>query len=109
MTRNIGVDVEPPKESCNDPDCPFHGSLPVRGRITGGKVINNKMQNTVSVQRNYVHFINKFSRFERRRSNISAHNPPCINAEIGDTVTIAECRPLSKTVSYVVISKRKGV
>ncbi|MHA1713723.1 MAG: 30S ribosomal protein S17 [Candidatus Ranarchaeia archaeon] len=108
MARNIGVDVEPPKEVCSDPDCPFHGTLTVRGRIIGGRVINNKMQKTVTVQRDYVHFVRKYNRFERRRSNISAHNPPCIDAEIGDYVTIGECRPLSKSVSFVVISKRKG-
>ena len=108
MTRNIGVEVEPPKELCNDSDCPFHGNLPIRGRIIGGRVVNNKMQKTVTVQRDYVHFDRKYNRFERRRSNLSAHNPPCINAEIGDFVTIGECRSLSKTVSFVVISKRKG-
>ena len=108
MVKNIGVDVEPPKEQCNDPDCPFHGTLPIRGRIIEGRVINDKMQKTVTVQRDYVQFVRKFTRYERRRSKISAHNPPCINAEIGDTVTIGECRPLSKTVSFVIISKRKG-
>lgn len=107
MARNIGVDVEPPKETCNDPDCPFHGTIPIRGRILEGDVINNKMQRTVTVQRNYEHFIKKYSRFERRRSNISAHNPPCIDAMIGDHVRIAECRPLGKSVSFVVISKLK--
>ncbi|RLI40477.1 30S ribosomal protein S17, partial [Candidatus Bathyarchaeota archaeon] len=46
-----------------------------------------------------------FKRYERRRSLIPAHNPPCINAKEGDTVRIAECRPISKTVSFVVVEK----
>ncbi|MCK4969892.1 MAG: 30S ribosomal protein S17, partial [Thermoplasmata archaeon] len=33
----------------------------------------------------------------------SAHNPPCLSAKEGDNVTIAECRPLSKTVNFVVV------
>jgi len=28
---------------------------------------------------------------------------PCLNAKIGDEVKIAECRPLNKTTSYVVV------
>ncbi len=34
-----------------------------------------------------------------------AHNPPCIDAKVGDRVRIGECRPLAKTVSFVVIEK----
>jgi len=33
----------------------------------------------------------------------SVHSPPCLNVKMGDWVRIAECRPLSKTVSFVVI------
>ncbi|UCD03455.1 MAG: 30S ribosomal protein S17, partial [Candidatus Aenigmatarchaeota archaeon] len=43
---------------------------------------------------------------ERRKSRIAAHNPPCINAKEDDRVTIAECRPLSKTKAFVIVSKR---
>jgi len=32
-TRNIGLDVTPPKEKCEDINCPFHGKLSIRGRI----------------------------------------------------------------------------
>ncbi|MBN1455027.1 MAG: 30S ribosomal protein S17, partial [Methanomicrobia archaeon] len=42
----------------------------------------------------------------KRQSKIHAHNPPCINAKVGDIVKIAECRPLSKTKSFVVVEKR---
>ena len=30
---------------------------------------------------------------------------PCLGLKVGDKVRIAECRPLSKTVSFVVIEK----
>ena len=44
-------------------------------------------------------------RYEKRRSKILAHNPPCIDAKKGDKVKIAECRPISKNVSFVVVEK----
>ncbi|HIQ03184.1 MAG TPA: 30S ribosomal protein S17, partial [Desulfurococcales archaeon] len=38
-----------------------------------------------------------------RRKKIHAHNPPCINAKVGDEVIIGETRPIAKTVSFVVL------
>jgi small subunit ribosomal protein S17 len=93
---------------CNDRDCPFHGSLRIRGRILEGVVIKSRANKMVVVEREYLHYVSKYMRYERRRSRIHAHNPPCINAKVGDRVKIAECRPISKTVSFVVIEKREG-
>ncbi|MCJ7793949.1 30S ribosomal protein S17, partial [Candidatus Bathyarchaeota archaeon] len=36
---------------------------------------------------------------------IPSHNPPGIDVKEGDRVKIAECRPISKTVSFVVVAK----
>lgn len=105
MVKNIGIPVKLPEAECDDPKCPFHGNLPVRTKVLEGKVVSAKMRKTVVVQRDYLHYIPKYMRYERRRSRIPAHNPPCIAAKEGDTVKIAECRPLSKTVSHVVIEK----
>jgi small subunit ribosomal protein S17 len=103
--KDIGLDVEYPKESCNDLNCPFHGSLSTRGKIIEGKVVSNKAKATVVVERSYLHYVKKYMRYEKRRSRIMAHNPPCINAKEGDVVKIVECRPISKNVSFVVIEK----
>ena len=46
--------------------------------------------------------VKKYDRYKRTTSRIPAHNPPCINARVGDKVRIMECRKLSKTVSFVV-------
>ncbi|MEM2925257.1 MAG: 30S ribosomal protein S17 [Methanocellales archaeon] len=105
MARDIGLDVKPPDRECLDKNCPFHGVLPVRGQVLEGIVVSDKMNKTVVVQREYLKYISKYERYERRRSKIHAHNPPCINAKIGDLVKIAECRPLSKTKAFVVIEK----
>ena len=98
----------PPREKCNDKLCPFHGTLRVRGRILKGVVISDKMQRTVTVRIDYVGYDRKYKRYEKRFSKIKAHNPPCINAKVGDVVYIGECRPLAKTVHFVVchIEKR---
>ncbi len=102
--RNIGLPgVEPPEKECDDPNCPFHGTLSVRGIVLEGTVVSDKMDKTVVVEREYLHYVRKFRRYERRRSKIHAHNPPCINAKKGDKVLIAETRPISKTVSFVVV------
>ncbi len=107
MTRDIGLDVQPPAKDCTDPKCPFHGALPVRGQVLKGVVVSDKMNNTVVVQRTFVKKIAKFERYEKRKTKVHAHNPPCMNAKHGDNVTIAECRPLSKTKSYVIIEVSK--
>ena len=94
-----------PSKSCNDQHCPFHGNLPIRTRVFQGIVSSSKMDKTVTVDREHHLYVKKFMRYEKRRSKIHSHNPPCINAKEGDSVTIAECRPISKTVSFVVVEK----
>ena len=97
-----------PKKTCEDRNCPFHGSLSVRGRILDGVVLSAKMDKTIVVQREYLQFSSKFVRYERRHSHIPSHNPPCLDVKEGERVKIAECRPLSKTVSFVVVEKLEG-
>lgn len=97
--------LKKPKKTCEDRNCPFHGELPIRGRILEGVVVSAKMDKTVIVQRDYLQYVPKYKRYERRRSRIPSHNPPCLNVKEGDRVKIAECRPISKTVSFVVIEK----
>ena len=109
MSRYIGVDVPEPENVCDDINCPFHGTLRVRGRIINGTVISHKMQKACVVRRDFLFYVKKYKRYERRHGTYSSHNPPCIDAREGDKVTIMECRPLSKTVSYVVIAKEKPV
>lgn len=104
----MSLSFKKPKKTCQDTNCPFHGALPVRGRVLEGIVVTAKMDKTVVVERNYLSYISKFMRYQRRRSRIPSHNPPCIDAKEGDRVTIAETRPISKTVSFVVVEKLEG-
>jgi small subunit ribosomal protein S17 len=103
--RNIGLNIEPPSGSCDDKNCPFHGTLPVRGQVITGTVVSTKMQGSVSVKREFMHYVKKYERYERRTSIYHAHCPPCIKLKTGDKVRIGECRPLSKTVSFVALQK----
>lgn len=99
------LSLKKPRKSCDDRNCPFHGTLKVRGRILEGTVIGTKMDKSVIVKRDYQFYVPKFKRYERRHSHIPAHNPPCLSVKEGDVVKVAECRPISKTVSFVVIEK----
>ena len=94
-----------PRKSCTDPHCPFHGNLSVRGRALSGLVTSAKMDKTAIVLRDYLHYVPKFKRYERRHSHTPVHNPPCLNVKEDDRVKIAECRPISKTVSFVIVEK----
>jgi len=105
MVRNIGIAVKAPSKECTDDKCPFHGTLSVRGNIVKGKVVSTRAQKTAIIEKHYQHCLPKFERFERRHSRIVAYNPDCISAKEGDMVTIAECRPLSKTKAFVVVEK----
>jgi small subunit ribosomal protein S17 len=104
----MSLTFKKPKKTCNDRNCPFHGELAIRGRVLEGVVVNAKMDKTVTVKRDYLYYVPKFRRYERRHSLIPSHNPPCIDAKEGDRVTIAECRPISKTVSFAVVRKLEG-
>ncbi len=106
--RDIGLDVPAPAKACDDPRCPFHGHLKVRGQLLEGMVVSDRMQRTVTVRRDYLRLIPKYERLEKRSSKYKAHAPPCLDVKQGDAVLIAECRPLGKTVSFVVVAK-KGV
>ena len=103
--------VKPPKKSCEDKKCPFHGELKVRGRVFVGTSIASKMQKTATIEWNRRVLLPKYERYTKKRTRVKAHNPDCIKAEEGEIVKIMECRPLSKTVNFVIIEnlgKEKG-
>jgi small subunit ribosomal protein S17 len=101
----MSLTFKKPKKTCEDPNCPFHGTLSISGRVLDGNVVTAKMDKTVIVDREYMEFSSKFVRYERRHGHIPSHNPPCIDVKEGDRVKIVECRPISKTVSFVVVEK----
>jgi small subunit ribosomal protein S17 len=105
VMSDIGIGAKSPKKTCDDRNCPFHGQLSVRRKFLDGKVVSTKMTKTVTVERDYLQYVRKYMRYEKRRSRIMAHNPPCLEIHEGDRVRIAECRPISKEVAFVVVER----
>jgi len=104
MVKNVGVPgIVVPAKECTDPHCPFHGGLKVRGRIIQGEVVSLKMDKTLVIKRNYNYYVKKYQRYERRNAKQAAHIPDCMEVEVGDVVKIMECRPISKTVAFVLL------
>jgi len=103
--KNIGIVVKKPENMSKayDSKDPFFGNIKVRGRVFVGKVVSDRMQKTATVEWPGRKFNKKYERFELRRTRVKAHNPESINARTGDTVKIAETRPLSKTKNFVII------
>merc|ERR1712224_1134741 len=86
-----------------DKKCPFTGHVNLHRRIITGVIKKKKMQKTIIVRRNHIHYNKKYRRYEKRHSNIPAHISPCFSASAGDFVVIGKCRPLSKSVRYNVL------
>ncbi|XP_063700436.1 small ribosomal subunit protein uS17 [Culicoides brevitarsis] len=108
LFRNIGLGFKTPQEAISghyiDKKCPFTGSVSIRGRILTGVVRKMKMQRTIVIRRDYLHFVRKYNRFEKRHTNTSVHMSPCFrDVQLGDIATVGECRPLSKTVRFNVL------
>ncbi|CAI2376405.1 unnamed protein product [Moneuplotes crassus] len=105
--RKIGLGFRTPKTAIEgdyiDNKCPFTGIPTIRGRIYKGLVISNKMHRTIVIRRDYLHYIRKFKRFEKRHKSLKAHCSPAFRVEPGDVVTVGQCRPLSKCVRFNVV------
>ncbi|KAJ1971474.1 40S ribosomal protein S11-B [Dimargaris xerosporica] len=111
--KNVGLGFKTPKEAINgtyvDKKCPFTGNVSIRGRILTGVVISTKMQNTVIIRREYLHYMPKYNRYEKRHKNLSAHISPCfVGVRPGDVVTVGECRPLAKTIRFNVLKVQQS-
>jgi small subunit ribosomal protein S11e len=53
-------------------------------------------------------YIPKYNRYEKRHKNLAVHlSPAFIGVQPGDTVTVGECRPLSKTVRFNTLKHTK--
>lgn len=67
------------------------------GQILFGVVPEMKMPGTVVICQDYLHYIQKYSCFEKCHKNMSVHLSSCFgDIEISDVVTTDKCWPLSK-------------
>ncbi|MDP2227898.1 MAG: 30S ribosomal protein S17 [Moraxellaceae bacterium] len=72
-------------------------------RTLTGKVVSNKMDKsiTVLIERRVKHPV--YGKYITRSTKLHAHDEQNVCKE-GDVVTIAECRPISKTKAWAVVS-----
>jgi Ribosomal protein S17 len=108
--RDIGIPyILPPAAVCDDPLCPWHGHLKVRLKLLEVTVEKVRMHKAAVVTHEWVQYISKYNRYERRRRKMRVRVPECIEVKPGDKVIIAETRPLSKTIAWVVIGRKEDV
>jgi len=95
--------VKAPEKTCTDKKCPFHGDINVKKELLKGKIIKKDISHSATIEWFRPCYVPKYERYEVRRSRIRVHNPPCIDAQIGQEVLVAKTRPLSKVKNHVVL------
>ncbi|KRH95135.1 40S ribosomal protein S11 [Pseudoloma neurophilia] len=111
--KSPGYGIEVPETAITgtyiDKNCPFTGEIKLYGRFINAEVLKMKQIRTIVCVKKYLFYVKKYKRYERRMKKFSVHFPPCFEgvAKVGDTVTCALTRPLSKTKRYVVVSVNK--
>jgi small subunit ribosomal protein S17 len=73
-------------------------------RVLTGRVVSDKMDKTVTVlvERRVMHPL--YKKFIKRSKKYAAHDDANLCRE-GDVVAIEECRPISKTKSWLVVER----
>jgi small subunit ribosomal protein S17 len=71
-------------------------------RTLTGRVVSNKMDKTITVvvERKVAHPI--YGKFVKQSTKVHAHDEGN-ECQEGDTVTVAECRPLSKSKTWKLV------
>ena len=72
--RDIGVDVIAPEADWDGSEnCPFYGSLRVRGQIIEGIVSSLGMNDSIVVERQRIRSMKKYERYEKKTNRFNAH------------------------------------
>lgn len=78
-------------------------------RILKGYVVSNKMEKSIVVSINRLFKHPMYGKFIKRTTKLHVHDPRN-DSNIGDIVEVKECRPISKTKSWIltaIIKKSK--
>merc|ERR1712098_897520 len=77
FVKSVGLGFKTPRDAIEgtyiDKKCPFTGNVSIRGRILTGIVQSMKMKRTIVIRRDYLHYVKKYNRFEKRHRNMSVH------------------------------------
>ena len=92
-----------------DKKCNIHGNLKTHGKIFEGKVIR-KFSKRITIEFERMIYVRKYERYTKTKTKIHARLPDCISEKIniGDSVRVQECRPLSKIIHFIFIEKVNG-
>lgn len=105
--KDAGLGFKTPRTAIDgsyiDKKCPFTGLVSIRGKILTGVVVSTKMHRTVIMRRDYLHYVPKYNRYEKRHKNVPVHLSPAFRVSVGDIITAGQCRPISKTVRFNVV------
>jgi small subunit ribosomal protein S17 len=74
-----------------------------RLRTLTGRVVSSKMNKTIAVEVERLVKHPRYGKYIRRSTKLLAHDETNESRE-GDTVTIAECRPLSRSKSWRLVA-----
>lgn len=74
-----------------------------KGRVLSGTVVSAKMRDTIVVAVNRFVQHPKYRKYMRITKHYQAHDSGNTK-KVGDTVSIAECRPISKHKHFKVVS-----
>ena len=82
-------------------------NINVQGQsVMTGVVLRAKMAKTAVVEVERGGKIKKYDRDEKGLTRVRGHNPPEMNAQEGDIVTVMRTRPLSKTKHFMIVGKK---
>ena len=80
-----------------------------RGRSFEGKIIK-KFHDRIVIELDRFLYLKKYERYEKRKTRLHAkiNEEQYKELELGDRVRIKECKPLSKMIHFVFVTKLKG-
>lgn len=74
-----------------------------KARVMQGAVVSNGMQDSIVVKIERFVKHPKYKKFIRKSTKVMAHDADNV-CKVGDTVSIQECKPISKNKSWTLIS-----
>jgi len=102
--KSCGLGIKTPRTAIEgtyvDKKCPWTGNVTIRGKMITGVIKTTKMKNTCIIRKDYLHYITKYQRFEKRHKNTPVHVSPAFRISPGDEILAGQCRPISKTVRF---------
>ena len=88
--KNVGLGFKTPNEAVEgkyiDKKCPFTSNVTIRGKIIKGILISKAMTRTAVIRRDYMHYVKKYNRYEKRHTNIPVHLSPALTCKEGDII-----------------------